>query len=270
MHFEYSQDFLDHLVEYVGPDLLEMEAHTRVEYAKGFFGSIKPYLDLPGKRMLDAGCGHGVMSLGGHLEGMEVDAFDIVPKAVALTNMRLAENDCPTMAFIHDVREEIPEGFAGAFDLVTNYQVLEHIPRGGQFQALGNLCDMVKPGGFLFIDTENSLYPYDRHDTSLPLVRLLAPAFQKAMVSRLGKELNFYEPSVETRVDLHDYLSYDEVVGAASVLGFDVVNSVIPHGTIRQSFYVLTQSHWFYDNIAQYFAAERFLPISILMQKREK
>lgn len=268
MRFNYSLNFLEKLQDYVGDsDQLEMEAHTRTSYMEGFFGSIAPYLDLQGKRMVDAGCGHGVLALGGHLMGMSVEAFDIVPKAVDIANMRFRETGMETVAFEHDLRESIPAGFSGQFDLVTNYQVLEHIPRSGQFQTLRNLCNMVKPGGFLFIDTENSLYPYDRHDTLLPLVRLLAPSFQGALVKKLGKELNFFEPSSKAHVTLHDYLSYDEIVGAATVLGFKVVNSAIPHGDMRQLFLSLTGSHWFYDNIAQFFDAERFMPVSILLQK---
>ena len=268
MRFEYSQNFLESLRKYVAPAELEMEAHTRVSYMDGFFGSIAPYLDLKGKRMVDAGCGHGVFALGGHLMGMSVEAFEIRPDGVELSNMRFREVGMDTVAFQHDLREAVPAGFVAQFDLVINYQVLEHIPRAGQFRTIRNLCDMVKPGGFLFIDTENSLYPYDQHDTLLPLVRFLAPPFRDALVNKLGKEINYYEPSFGEKVKIHDYLSYDEVVGAATILGFKVVNNVIPHGDMRQLFLSLTGSHWFYETFAQYIDAERFLPISMLFQKQ--
>lgn len=265
----YSDEFLAHLSEYIGGDHnLEMEANTKVDWSRGLLAAVTPYLDLPGASFLDAGCGHGVLSLAAHLEGMEVQAFDFVQKAVDLANTRFLEAKAPITAFHHDVRAEAPTDFAGRFDLVASNQVLEHIPRKDQFTAIRRLCGMVKPGGFLFIDTENSLYPHDRHDTGLPLVRMLAPQFQEALVAKFGKGLDMDEPSFGRRTDLHDYLSYDEIVGATQVLGLDVVNAVMPHGTARQRFLSMTGSHWLYDNIAQYFESERFMPVSALFQKR--
>jgi 2-polyprenyl-3-methyl-5-hydroxy-6-metoxy-1,4-benzoquinol methylase len=267
MSTQYSDAFISALTEYVGSESIEMEAYTKVEWAAGLFGSFKPYLDLAGKRYLDAGCGHGALAAGALNEGMLVDGFDLDDKGVHLTNLRLCEVGAPASAFVHDIRDPIPAQFEEAFDLVTSFQVLEHLPRGDQFTGLRRLAGMVKQGGFLFIDTENSLYPYDRHDTLLPLVRLLAPSVHGALAVKLGRSFSIWEPSLQEATSLHHYLSYDEVLGALGVLGFEVVDSVIPHGTMRQLFRVMTGSDWFYETIAQHFEAERFLPISALFQK---
>jgi hypothetical protein len=127
---------------------------------------------------------------------------------------------------------------------------------------------MVRPGGFLFIDTENSLYPYDRHDTFLPLVRLLAPPVAEALVTKLGLAINHVEPSFGRAVALHDYLSYDFLVGAAAILGLDVVDKASPYADMREKLFALTGGHWLHDNVARHFEAERFLPTAVLLQKR--
>ena len=167
-----------------------------------------------------------------------------------------------------DLRKPLPiKDWGGAFDIVFCYQVLEHIPRGEQFAALSNLFQLVAPGGFLFIDTENSLCPYDRHDSHTWLVRLLSQRTYDPIIHALGKGLNFFEPSAGRAVQTRDYLSYDELFGAASVSGFGVLNSTMPHEDKKQSLRVLTGSDWLHDNILQYFDSERFSPISVLWKR---
>ena len=126
---------------------------------------------------------------------------------------------------------------------------------------------MVKPGGFLYIETENSLYPYDRHDTRLPLIRLLAPAAQEFLAKRLGRGLDYWEHSFDRAVTLHEYLSYDQLIGAAAALGFEAINNVLPYADMKSKFTALTGGDWLYENIGRYFEAERFLPISVLLKK---
>jgi 2-polyprenyl-3-methyl-5-hydroxy-6-metoxy-1,4-benzoquinol methylase len=266
----YSEEFDKALTEYIGdPSNFDVEAYTRVDWSDGLLQALTPYMDLDGKSFLDAGCGHGPLALAAYKRHMKVSAFDFVENAVDIANLRFRDAGMQVKATVHDIRAPVPEVHKQAYDLVINFQVLEHLPRSSQFLALRNLCNMVKLGGFLFIDTENAFYPHDRHDTGLPLVRLLAPVFQQKVVEMLGRGLNMNEPSFGGFTDLHDYLSYDEIVGAMKIMGLDVVDSAMPHGSSRQRFFSMTGSHWFYDNIGQYIETERFMPVSLLLQKND-
>jgi 2-polyprenyl-3-methyl-5-hydroxy-6-metoxy-1,4-benzoquinol methylase len=265
---QYSDTFITALKAYLSPqDDLEIETYTRVDWVTDGLRAMGVYLEVEGLSFVDAGCGHGPFALAAHNLGMRVSGFDFVKQAVDVANLRFKDIGVPVVMTVHDIRDAVPPEHREAHDLVISSQVLEHLPRSDQFTAIRNLCDMVRPGGFLFIDTENSLCPHDRHDTGLPLVRLLAPAYQSALVEMLGKGINKNEISFGKWIQLHDYLSYDELVGAMKMMGFEAVNSDIPYGTPRNRFFSITGSHWLYDNIAQYFESERFMPVSALFQK---
>jgi 2-polyprenyl-3-methyl-5-hydroxy-6-metoxy-1,4-benzoquinol methylase len=173
----------------------------------------------------------------------------------------------PTRAFQSDLRSPIPSELRQAFDFVWCFQVLEHISRAEQFVALANLFSLVAPGGFLFIDTENSLCPYDRHDTNTWLLRLASKESYLPIILALGKGINFLEPSTGERVQVRDYLSYDEIIGAASVSGLKMVNAFMPHLTKKKYLYTRTGSDWLHDSILKNFDVERFAPVSVLLQR---
>jgi ribosomal protein L11 methyltransferase len=66
----------------------------------------------PGERVLDAGCGSGILSIGaGRLGAGQVDAFDIDPIAVRATEENAAFNELPIP--IHVITSAGPD--AGAF-----------------------------------------------------------------------------------------------------------------------------------------------------------
>jgi hypothetical protein len=69
------------------------------------------------------------------------------------------------------------------------------------------------------------------------------------------------------RVQTRDYMSYDELVGASAMRGFDVIDPFMPHGSKQQYLKSLTNSDWLYDTIGRYFDIQTFAPISILMQR---
>ena len=270
----YSLEFEDAVAEYATgspSDRSEktlFELYTKLGYAHSFFAFCERYFTLAGKRFIEVGCGTAYVSVAAAQRGATTYSIDVVDKALALAAERLREHAMRGVVLHADLRKPLPiKDWGGAFDIVFCYQVLEHIPRGEQFAALSNLFQLVAPGGFLFIDTENSLCPYDRHDSHTWLVRLLSQRTYDPIIHALGKGLNFFEPSAGRAVQTRDYLSYDELFGAASVSGFGVLNSTMPHEDKKQSLRVLTGSDWLHDNILQYFDSERFSPISVLWKR---
>lgn len=270
----YSPEFENAVAEYATgnpsdrSDKTTFELYTKLGYAHGFFAFCERYFDLSRKRFIEVGCDTGYVSVAAAQRGAATYSIDVVDKALALAAQRFREHSIPGVIVHADLRQLLPiEKWGGAFDIVFCYQVLEHIPRSEQFTALSNLFQLVAPGGFLFIDTENSLCPYDRHDSHTWLVRLLSQRTYDPIIQALGKGLNFFEPSAGCAVQTRDYLSYDELFGAASVSGVEVVNSTMPHEDKKQSLRVLTGSDWLHDNILQYFDSERFSPISVLWKR---
>jgi 2-polyprenyl-3-methyl-5-hydroxy-6-metoxy-1,4-benzoquinol methylase len=271
---KYSQEFENAVAEYTTGDPADrsdktlFELYTKLGYAHSFFAFCERYFNLSGKRFIEVGCGTAYVSVAAAQRGADTYSTDVVEKALSLAAQRFREHSLSGVIAQTDLRKPLPiREWGGPFDIVFCYQVLEHIPRSEQFRALANLFQLVAPDGFLFIDTENSLCPYDRHDSHTWLVRLLSQRTYDPIIQALGKGLNFFEPSAGRTVQTRDYLSYDELFGAASVSGFEILNSTMPHEDKRQSLRVLTGSDWLHDNILQYLDSERFSPISVLWKR---
>jgi 2-polyprenyl-3-methyl-5-hydroxy-6-metoxy-1,4-benzoquinol methylase len=245
-----------------------LHIYTKLRWMQQFFAAMDTYVKLSSKRFIEVGCGTGYVSVAAASRGAVVSSTDLVQVCVSLAERRIAEHRLSTNAFLSDLRDPVPKERLQSFDVVWCFQVLEHIPRADQFTALGNLFSLVAPGGFLFIETENSLCPFDRHDTQTWLIRLTSREFYSPIIAALGKGLNFLEPSTGERVQVRDYLSYDEIIGAASVSGFKVVNAFMPHLTKKQYLLSLTKSDWLHDAILDKFDVERFAPVSLLLQRK--
>ncbi len=271
---KYSLQFENAVAEYTTGNPSDrsektlFELCTKLGYAHSFFDFCERYFNLSGKRFIEVGCGTAYVSVAAAQRGASTYSVDVVDKALHLAAQRFREHSIQGVIGHADLREPLSlNQCGGPFDIVFCYQVLEHIPRRDQFNALANLFHLVAPGGFLFIDTENSLCPYDRHDTHTWLVRFLSQRTYDPMLQAMGKGLNFFEPSAGRSVQTRDYLSYDALLGAASVSGFEVINSSMPHENHRQSLRVLTGNDWLFDNVLQYFDLERFSPISVLFRR---
>jgi SAM-dependent methyltransferase len=105
------------------------------------------HLPLPGARVLDIGCGGGLfLSL-------------LKDKGAQVTGIELSDSRAYYAQTRHNLEiYKIPiendfwqEGYAGAFDAVTLWDVIEHV--NYPFQTLQCAAHVLKPGGFLLIDT---------------------------------------------------------------------------------------------------------------------
>jgi 2-polyprenyl-3-methyl-5-hydroxy-6-metoxy-1,4-benzoquinol methylase len=272
-NWNYTDAFEEKIAEYISGNRRDrsekviVELYTKVYWAQSFFASAEKYVNLSGKRFIEVGCGTGTVSVAAASRGGIVSSTDYVDQCVGFTKLRMAEHGLTTTAFRSDLRSPISDGRRHAFDFVWCFQVLEHIPRAEQFTALGNLFSLVAPGGFLFIDTENSLCPYDRHDTKTWMLRLASKDFYLPIITALGTGVNFLEPSTGERVQVRDYLSYDEIIGAAFVSGFKMINPFMPHLTKKKYLNSKTGSDWLHDSILKNFDVERFAPVSVLLQR---
>ncbi|PJK01172.1 bifunctional 3-demethylubiquinol 3-O-methyltransferase/2-polyprenyl-6-hydroxyphenol methylase [Lysobacteraceae bacterium NML91-0213] len=107
---------------------------------------------LAGARVLDVGCGGGLLSEALAGEGAQVTAIDLAPELVRVARLHAREAGLDI-----DYREQAVEALAaaepGSFDVVTCMEMLEHVPDPG---AILDACaQALKPGGRLFVSTLN-------------------------------------------------------------------------------------------------------------------
>lgn len=111
-------------------------------------------------RILDAGCGPGFVAaaLSDELPESVVVGVDIEPEAVLVANLLAKQR--PNLSAHESSLEQLPSGL-GAFDLIICRTTLEHVfdPKA----ALEQLLDALTPGGALFLETPNYLFPFEPH-----------------------------------------------------------------------------------------------------------
>jgi 2-polyprenyl-6-hydroxyphenyl methylase / 3-demethylubiquinone-9 3-methyltransferase len=107
---------------------------------------------LQGKRVLDVGCGGGLLSEAMAKSGATVTGIDLGTTTIEVAGLHALESGV-SVAYRRESAEEHALSNAGAYDVVTCMEMLEHVPEPQNvMQALHTL---VKPGGDVFVSTIN-------------------------------------------------------------------------------------------------------------------
>lgn len=113
---------------------------------------IDKHASLAGKKVLDVGCGGGILSESMNFRGAEVLGIDLgqanldTAKLHALESKAKVDYQCIA---VEELAEQQPE----SFDVVTCLEMLEHVPDP---QSIVNACaKLVKPNGKVFFSTLN-------------------------------------------------------------------------------------------------------------------
>lgn len=107
---------------------------------------------LRGARVLDIGCGGGLLSEALAKEGAEVTAIDLAPELVKVARLHGLESGV-TVDYRVQAAEDLAAEQPGSFDVVTCMEMLEHVPDPGAIIAACHR--LLKPGGQLFLSTVN-------------------------------------------------------------------------------------------------------------------
>lgn len=123
------------------------------ETAEKHFG-LQPNLKKPleGLRLLDIGCGGGLVSEPMARLGAEVVAVD-ASEANIKTAMTHARSNGLNIDFRAGTAEGLIESGEAPFDIVLNLEVVEHVADPAGF--LTDTSSLVKPGGFMIVATIN-------------------------------------------------------------------------------------------------------------------
>ena len=113
---------------------------------------IDDYVSLAGKKVLDVGCGGGLLSEGMAERGAQVTGIDLSEKALGVAKLHLLESG-RSVDYRHISAEELAAQEPGTFDAVTCLEMLEHVPDPASTVAA--CARLVKPGGQVFLSTLN-------------------------------------------------------------------------------------------------------------------
>jgi 2-polyprenyl-6-hydroxyphenyl methylase / 3-demethylubiquinone-9 3-methyltransferase len=116
-------------------------------------GWIDGLAQLAGKRVVDIGCGGGILADSMARKGASVLGIDLSTKALRVAQLHALEAGTPNVEYREASAETLAQEQAGRFDVVTCMEMLEHVPRPESVvQAAATL---VKPGGWVFFSTIN-------------------------------------------------------------------------------------------------------------------
>ena len=105
-----------------------------------------------GLRLLDIGCGGGLLSEPMTRLGFSVTGVDASEKNIATASVHAAEQGL-SIDYRASTAEALAAEGAGPFDVILNMEVIEHVADPGRF--LRTCADLLAPGGLMIVATLN-------------------------------------------------------------------------------------------------------------------
>jgi 2-polyprenyl-6-hydroxyphenyl methylase/3-demethylubiquinone-9 3-methyltransferase len=107
---------------------------------------------LRSKKVIDIGCGGGILSESMATLGATVTGIDMSAAALAVAKLHLYESGAQ-VDYILTTAEQIAADHPGQYDVVTCLEMLEHVPDPAS--VIAACARLVKPGGHVFFSTLN-------------------------------------------------------------------------------------------------------------------
>ena len=114
---------------------------------------IQTLVPLAGRKVVDIGCGGGILSDAMARQGAQVLGADLAVRSLKVAQLHALEAGTQGVEYREISAEDLAQEQAGQFDVVTCMEMLEHVPDPASVvRACSNL---VKPGGWVFFSTLN-------------------------------------------------------------------------------------------------------------------
>lgn len=104
------------------------------------------------KRVLDVGCGGGLLSEAMARKGAIVTGIDLAPLTIEIAELHALAGGV-SVHYLRESAESHAAEHPEAYDTVTCMEMIEHVPDPGS--VLRALCTLVKPNGYVFLSTLN-------------------------------------------------------------------------------------------------------------------
>ncbi|OOG35930.1 bifunctional 2-polyprenyl-6-hydroxyphenol methylase/3-demethylubiquinol 3-O-methyltransferase UbiG [Polaromonas sp. A23] len=116
-------------------------------------GWIEGLMPLKGKRVLDIGCGGGILADAMARQGAQVLGIDLATKALKVARLHALEANTQGVEYREISAEALAAEQPGSFDVVTCMEMLEHVPDPSS--VVRACATLVRPGGQVFFSTIN-------------------------------------------------------------------------------------------------------------------
>lgn len=183
----------------------------------GWINGLAPLKDL---RVLDVGCGGGILADSVAREGACVLGIDLAHKALKVAQLHALEAGTQGVDYREISAEQLAGEQPGMFDVVTCMEMLEHVPDPGSVVKACAL--LVKPGGFVFFSTIN-------RNTKAFLFAIVGAEYLLKMLPRGTHE---YQKLIKP----------NELAGYCRVAGLDLVQ------TKGMEYNPITRNYWLSAN----------------------
>ncbi len=159
---------------------------------------------LAGRKVVDVGCGGGLLSEAMCAQGALVTGIDLSDKALSVARLHLLESG-REVDYRKISAEDLAAAEAGAYDVVTCMEMLEHVPDPASTVAA--CAALAKPGGHIFFSTIN-------RNPKAYLLAVIGAEYLLRMLPRGTHDYaRFIKPSELVRWARHAGLAADELRG---------------------------------------------------------
>jgi len=108
---------------------------------------------VAGKKVLDVGCGGGILTESLAHRGAEAKGIDMGEKPLKIAQLHALETGLTNVSYEQILVEKLAEREPESFDIVCCMEMLEHVPKPAS--VVKSCSDLTKPGGHLFFSTLN-------------------------------------------------------------------------------------------------------------------
>jgi len=108
---------------------------------------------LAGRRVVDVGCGGGILSEAMARQGAEVLGVDLATASLKVAQLHALEQGVSNVRYREIAVETLAAEQSGRYDVVTCMEMMEHVPDPGS--VIDACARLVRPGGWVFFSTLN-------------------------------------------------------------------------------------------------------------------